>query len=330
MKDRREHDDDEPASIVRSEEELRVGTERVEVGRVRARKVVDTEHVSQTVPRYVEHADVQRVAPNGVDSGQVETLPDGSISIPVFEERLVVEKRLVVTERVIIRKWSTNEDQEVQAELRRERIEIEVDPEIARPRLGDIPGTVRLTRSDERAAAHRARRRRQRASPAGRTAPSRRARTARHSPRSAMTSNHGSQPRRSCASPVGVAAGRPQRMGSRRCFSGSRSRHSALVRRQRPGPDVLERSSRRRGPPSSSSFPSTHTSSAFGFAAAASATMPQAAPVLAPEESSRPVDRVVRLITRRLPGFVLVRFVRRAPPCRSGRRPGRGRRGGGR
>jgi len=138
VKDRLEHDDDEAASVVRSEEEFLVGTERVEAGRVRARKVVDTEHVSQTVPRYVEHADVQRVAPNGADSGQVETLPDGSISIPVFEERLVVEKRLVVTERVIIRKWSTNEDQEVQAELRRERVEIEVDPEIGDRVSGDV------------------------------------------------------------------------------------------------------------------------------------------------------------------------------------------------
>jgi len=139
VKDHREQDDDEAASIVRSEEEFRVGTERVEAGRVRARKVIDTEHVSQTVPRYVEHADVQRVAPSSVDSGQVETLPDGSISIPVFEERLVVEKRLVVTERVIIRKWSANEDQEVQAELRRERIEIEFDPEIGDRVSGDIP-----------------------------------------------------------------------------------------------------------------------------------------------------------------------------------------------
>jgi uncharacterized protein (TIGR02271 family) len=138
VNDRREHDDDETASIVRSEEELRVGTERVEAGRVRARKVVDTEHVSQTVPRYVEHADVQRVAPDSVDSGRVETLPDGSISIPVFEERLVVEKRLVVTERVIIRKWREDEDQEVQAVLRRERIEIEVDPEIEDRVSGDV------------------------------------------------------------------------------------------------------------------------------------------------------------------------------------------------
>jgi uncharacterized protein (TIGR02271 family) len=106
----RDREDNETTSIVRSEEELRTGTEREEVGRVRARKVVDTEHVRQVVPRYTERADVERVAPEAEDSGQVETLPDGSVSIPVFEERLVIEKRLVVTERVIIRKWRTSED----------------------------------------------------------------------------------------------------------------------------------------------------------------------------------------------------------------------------
>jgi undecaprenyl-diphosphatase len=57
---------------------------------------------------------------------------------------------------------------------------------------------------------------------------------------------------------------------------------AALVRRQRPGPQVLDDRVVAGDEPSSSSFPSTHTSSAFGFAAAATATMPQAAPVLAP------------------------------------------------
>jgi hypothetical protein len=44
------------------------------------------------------------------------------------------------------------------------------------------------------------------------------------------------------------------------------------------------------------------------------------------EESSRPVDRGSSLITRRLPDSAV--RVRRSPPCRSVRRPGRGRRGG--
>ena len=44
------------------------------------------------------------------DSGEVEVLPDGSVSIPVFQEELVIEKRLVVRERVIVRKHTVTED----------------------------------------------------------------------------------------------------------------------------------------------------------------------------------------------------------------------------
>jgi len=67
----------------------------------------------------VEHADLEREAPEEGDSGEVEVLPDGSISIPVFEEELVVEKRLVVRERVIVRKQMVSEDRVVEADLRR-------------------------------------------------------------------------------------------------------------------------------------------------------------------------------------------------------------------
>src|SRR5215210_7018536 len=91
-------DPERPVEVVRSEEELRVGTAEHEVGRVRARKVVDSEHIEQVVPRYTEHADVERADAEPGDSGQMETLPDGSISIPLFEEELVVEKRVVVRE----------------------------------------------------------------------------------------------------------------------------------------------------------------------------------------------------------------------------------------
>jgi len=122
---------DDDVSVVRSEEELAIGTEVHEAGRVRARKEVDVEHHRQVVPRGVEHADVERSAEvlEG-DSGQVETLPDGSISIPVFEEQIVVEKRLVVRERVIIRKHTVTEEHVVEADLKRERVEIETDGEV--------------------------------------------------------------------------------------------------------------------------------------------------------------------------------------------------------
>ena len=100
------------------------------MGRIRAHKVVDTEQVTQTVSRTIEHADVERVAPGPDDSGQVETLPDGSVSIPVFEERLVVEKHLIVIERVIVRKNQMSEEHKIEADLRRERVEIDIDPGI--------------------------------------------------------------------------------------------------------------------------------------------------------------------------------------------------------
>ena len=116
--------------VVRSEEQLRVGTTTEESGRVRAVKSVETEAVSQTVPRGVEHAEVDRSPVQEGDSGQVETLPDGSLSIPVFEEQLVIEKRMVVRERVIIRKHTVYEEHEVKAELRRERVDITTEGDV--------------------------------------------------------------------------------------------------------------------------------------------------------------------------------------------------------
>ena len=110
-----------------AEERLTAGTETYEAGRVRAVKHVDTERVEQRVPKGVEHAELDRQSVAQGDSGQVETLADGSLSIPVFEEQIVVEKRLVVRERVIIRKVTVYEEEVVTADVRRERLEIETD-----------------------------------------------------------------------------------------------------------------------------------------------------------------------------------------------------------
>ena len=61
------------------------------------------------------------------DSGEVEFLPDGSISIPVIEEELVVSKRRVVRERIIVRKDSQVVHERVDQELLKERIDITAD-----------------------------------------------------------------------------------------------------------------------------------------------------------------------------------------------------------
>lgn len=116
--------------LVLSEEQLRTGVSREETGRIRVVKHVDTDTFSQQVPREVQHADLEREPVREGDSGQVETLPDGSLSVPVFEEQLFVEKRLVVRERVIVRKRTVVEQQEVTAQLRSERVEITTEGDV--------------------------------------------------------------------------------------------------------------------------------------------------------------------------------------------------------
>ena len=117
--------------VVRHEEELELGTTVEEVGAVRARKHVDVERVEEVVPRRVEDLDdVARVEPGENDSGEVEVLDDGSVSIPVFEEELVITKRLVVRERVVVRKRTETDERRVEADLRKERVEIETEGDV--------------------------------------------------------------------------------------------------------------------------------------------------------------------------------------------------------
>jgi stress response protein YsnF len=109
----------EGASVLRHEEELGV-TAGTRERAVRASKHVESEQVSEIVPRSVEHYDeIERAVPNAEDSGEVELLPDGSVSIPILEEELVIEKRIVVRERVVVRKRTETRHERVEAELRK-------------------------------------------------------------------------------------------------------------------------------------------------------------------------------------------------------------------
>lgn len=114
--------------VVRHEERLSVTKDLHEQGAVRVHKRVETEHIDKHIVRQVEEAEVERKNPNPDDSGEVETLADGSISIPILEEELVITKRIVVRERIIIRKHVRTEQTQVEAELRREHVEVEADP----------------------------------------------------------------------------------------------------------------------------------------------------------------------------------------------------------
>jgi uncharacterized protein (TIGR02271 family) len=122
--DRRPQTDEERAIVVH-EEEARADKRWEGTGYARIRRVVDREPVDAEFPYVREELVHERIPVDADDSGQIERLPDGSISIPLFEEELVVTRQTVLRERVIIRKEAVTEVERVETELRRERIEFD-------------------------------------------------------------------------------------------------------------------------------------------------------------------------------------------------------------
>ena len=115
-------------SVVRHEEELSLEKRQVPTGAVNVSKSFQTEDVDLPLTRRVEYVDGHQTVEAGPhDSGRIETLSDGSVSIPIFEERLVVQKQLVVKERVIVRKKTLTEEQIVETTLRKEQVDIETN-----------------------------------------------------------------------------------------------------------------------------------------------------------------------------------------------------------
>ena len=100
----------------------------------------------EDLPLEFEQLAHERVPVAEGDSGEIETLADGSLSIPLYEEELVVTKRTVLRERVIVRKEIAARTERVEAELRREQVDFDVDDEIElidernEPQLGDRAG----------------------------------------------------------------------------------------------------------------------------------------------------------------------------------------------
>jgi uncharacterized protein (TIGR02271 family) len=127
-------------SVTGYAEEMHVGTQTVVAGGVRVRKDYDSETVRSVVDRDVEdYAGLDRAPAAERDSGRIEELEDGSVSIPIFEERLVVTKELVVRERVVLRKQTTTVSEEVTADLRRERVEVDADAGVEVSPAADAP-----------------------------------------------------------------------------------------------------------------------------------------------------------------------------------------------
>jgi uncharacterized protein (TIGR02271 family) len=125
--DSRPQSDGTDTTLVRHEEEASVGKRWQGIGSAHVRREVERGKVRAEYPREREQIAQERVPVSEDDSGKIETLADGSISVPLFEEELVVTKRTVLRERVIIRKESVTDWETVEAELRREHISFDTD-----------------------------------------------------------------------------------------------------------------------------------------------------------------------------------------------------------
>jgi uncharacterized protein (TIGR02271 family) len=127
-------------AMTRSEEQLRVATERYAAKRVRVVKYVVTEEVQITVPIRREEIRIEEIplddgapAPTGaLDAVDTGGLPE---TIVLHTERPVVSTEVVPVERVRLRTEWVQEQTQVRDEVRRERVDVDQD-RLGQDRLG--------------------------------------------------------------------------------------------------------------------------------------------------------------------------------------------------
>jgi uncharacterized protein (TIGR02271 family) len=125
------HDTSGPTTdnaMTRSEEQLRVGTERVEAGRARLRKYVTTETETRTVPVTKETVHVEREPITDANMGNAMDGPaisEEEHEVVLTEERAVVQKEAVPVERVRLDKDTVTENVQVTEEVRKEQIDMD-------------------------------------------------------------------------------------------------------------------------------------------------------------------------------------------------------------
>ncbi|WP_437737482.1 YsnF/AvaK domain-containing protein [Sorangium sp. So ce1335] len=115
------------------EEEVTVGKSVHEVGRVQVKKEVVTEQQQISVPVAREVVHVERVPASGERPAASDALfEEGSISVPIREERAEVSTRPVVKEELRIGKDVVQERETAQATVRREKADVRTEGDVAR------------------------------------------------------------------------------------------------------------------------------------------------------------------------------------------------------
>ena len=120
-------------AMTRSEEQLHVGTRTEETGRLRLRKYVVTENVTQTVPVSHEEVRIEREPITDANRGAATDGPaisEEEHEVVLHGEKVVTSTETVPVERVRVGVDTVTEDQTVNEQVRKEQIETQgdVDP----------------------------------------------------------------------------------------------------------------------------------------------------------------------------------------------------------
>jgi uncharacterized protein (TIGR02271 family) len=117
---------DQSKRLTRAEEEVRIGKRAVQAGEVRVGKHVETERVSQPVTLEKERVTVERRPVTDASRGDVRIGADQrEVIVPIMEEEPTVEKRAVVKEELVVAKERVSERDNVEAEVRKERFDVD-------------------------------------------------------------------------------------------------------------------------------------------------------------------------------------------------------------
>jgi len=122
-------------AITRSEEELRVGTQTREAGRVRLRKYVTTEQQTVTVPVQREEVRVERepITDANLDAATSgPAISEEEHEVTLHEEQVVVDKRAVPKERVRLDTETVTDERQVSEEVRKEQIQVDDQDQLGR------------------------------------------------------------------------------------------------------------------------------------------------------------------------------------------------------
>jgi uncharacterized protein (TIGR02271 family) len=124
---------DEPITVERREEQLDPRIRRETVGRVVVRRRVETDAARAEVTLERDQVRVERTPverPLEAGEASISTRGDETIVL-VIEERLDVRKVPWVIEEVHIRRQTASRPQEITGSVRRERIEVQTEGDLA-------------------------------------------------------------------------------------------------------------------------------------------------------------------------------------------------------